>query len=692
MSEGFTLATPQGKLAVIFDDETLKLLCGRSYSRKNGALVRHFLTSWLALLYDSPLDAASLKPVRLIRRFIKRIVGDGLLTTIKRFSDLADQLMNSQGLYGSIDFTNQWVEGFKDTPIFKEYLAFYRTGDPVLFRYILSFSLFGKKLKYENPEWEEVALRNWLGVEERLSTLDFDDNVLCALRHIVAYLIGATDFTNLYPKFGPGKVAERGILDEIDKANNLKSHPYLVSLCNRLLDEHLQRFPYEAFLKGDTGYERVVSRLKFVPKDITKSRSICMERNSVMFFQQALFEAYAIAFASGPMARFVDLRSQQHNRDAALYGSYSGDVDTLDLSAASDSVSFELVKKIFPSKHLFYLALSRSAFVQLPDGSVRRVRKFAPMGSALCFPIQCIIFTAFGIYAAMSHSGWLDMHQTKLRGVVTNQTLERVGSFVESHFARGYGYIHHNAKIYQPLTVFGDDICIDSSLSTTLIKMLTSCGFEVNEGKSFMASSAVRESCGGYYFRGFDVTPLRYTLRGEESRSDAQFVASSIALSNRAGDWGYFNVKRYLMQHILFERGVKRPFLFSSDRNRSYSFYSRDPVNDHLRVLDWTEAMLSLVPKRMTSLKEMPNPKELDIKRQSKGCSAYDSHRREVRCYTFMYKDKRKPEPNESEAHDGYLYMRWWAKQRWNVVQPVMTGSFHRVTAGCRLRQAWTPV
>jgi len=665
-ADGFHLKTSDGVFVVSFSDEELKTLCGESATSQNVRLVRHFLTCWLALLYDSPLSPNGYKPALLGRRLLKVVFRDGLLATIRFYSALADEFMLSQGLYGSADFTNQWVKGFRATPIFREYHQFFKCGDPVLARYILSFCLFGKKLKFENAAWHSIAFRNWQDVEEKLSRLVLQDDDTNALRRIVSYLVGATSFVNVFPKFGPGKVAERSIKDDVVKSNSLRYHPYLVALCNRIYTDGLQRFPAEDFLSRKEGYYRLVSRLKFVPKDITKSRSICMEPNSVMFFQQALFEAYRVAFATGPMSQFVDLSDQRLNQEAAHYGSFSGDVDTIDLSSASDSVSFELIKKIFPKEHLFYLALSRSPFAETPDGRLVKLKKFAPMGSALCFPIECIVFTAISIYAAMCHSGWLDTHRARfLGGGILSYKL--VEAFFRNKFLSTYGYIHPGCGKYQPLRVYGDDICVDSSLSTALISILTRCGFSVNEEKSFMSSQAFRESCGVYYLRGFDVTPIRYALKGKENGSDARFVASSIALSNRAGDFGLFNLKRFVTQAVLFENGRKLPFLFSRDRERTYAFYSEKPVNDHLRFA---------------------GPKDV----QPKGCHSVDYQHAEVECLSFAYKQSRKPEPFEALAYDNYLYMRWWATKRWSAIQPTFSGSLHRVTAGSRLRRVWTPL
>lgn len=653
------IRTSDGPLVASFSDQTLDSLCGDASNDKNRHLVGHFLCCWLALLSDSPLAAEGLKPRHLYVRFIARVISDGLLETLKRYSGLADALMLSQHETGSADLTNQWVDGFCDTPVFREYHSFYKTRSPQLMQFLLSFCLFGKKLKLDTPAWHAIAFRDWLGVEERLSSLDLSGVDLLVVKTIVRNLVDAVDFRDLYPKFGPGRVAERGLVDAIDKAVNLRYHPYLDLVVRR--DDAATTLA--KFFSNREAYYPLTSLLRLVYKDITKSRSICMEPSSVMFLQQALLDKYRVAMAVGSISRFVDLSDQTRNQRAAQYGSFSGDVDTIDLSSASDSVSWDLVKKIFPKEHLFYLALTRTADVKTPDGRVVHVRKFAPMGSALCFPVQCIVFTALAIYTAMLHDGWLDKHRDTLLGGGSSLVF---GRFLD-HFNRYEGFIRPTSGKIQPLRVYGDDICLDSRLTTQFIRVLTLCGFLVNEKKSFMASSAVRESCGEYYFRGYAVTPLRYSLRGQESRRDPEFAAASIALSNRAGDMGFFALKKFMTHVLLFSsRGVKLPYMFSDDRDRSYAFYSIRPKNDHLVSVGRGNE-------------------------QPKGSHCVDWQRREYQCLSFIWKDIRTPKSTETEAYDRYLWMRWWASRPWEEKQTITMAASHRVTAGCRLRLVWTP-
>jgi len=651
--------------------EELQLLCN-DFGGNGRELVSHFFPAWVSLLYDSPLNVHGLKPTRLYTQLKKSVLRDGLMATLKFYGSLADLLMSSQNEVGSIDFTNQWVDEFRMTPVFREFHKFHQTGDPRLATYLLSFCLFGKKLKLELETWHSVAFRDWEGVESKLSTLTFDDADMKVLKTIVTVLLEGFSVANVYPKFGPGKVADREIRDSIEKAHHLSLDPQLVTILASIDDATEGRFAqafYGPRSPSTKGIRRKPARLKFVPKDIFKSRSICMEPNSVMFVQQALLEAFVSVFEAGLMSRFVNLRDQSLNREGAMYGSYTGDIDTIDLSSASDSVSWALIKRIFPKEVLFYLALSRSRDAVMTDGSVRRLWKFAPMGSALCFPIQCVVFTAVCIYSAMRQSDWLATQQAGVPGH-NYVTQKGVRHFIETAFYESYGFTHPDIGKFQPVHVYGDDICVDASLTRELITILSRLGFTVNEKKSFMNCSSFRESCGGYYLRGFDVTPLRYAMSERTSWKDARYVASGIALCNRAGDYGYFNLRRYLLHSVLWVEGRKRPLLFSTDRDLPFAIFSELPVNDHLEraVFKSVEAC------------------------RNAGSNALDYQRSEARCVTFMYEQARSPTLLEEDNYEHYLYMRWWARQRFESDVPELTGTSKRVTVGSRLRLVWFPV
>ena len=83
-----------------------------------------------------------------------------------------------------------------------------------------------------------------------------------------------------------------------------------------------------------------------------------------------------------------------------------------------------------------------------------RLKKFAPMGSALCFPIECIIF------------GSIVRLANREKGVNTE------------------------------FRVYGDDLVVDDRIFLKVIELLEVFGFRVNVDKTFFPYHPFKESCG----------------------------------------------------------------------------------------------------------------------------------------------------------------------------------------------------
>jgi hypothetical protein len=60
--------------------------------------------------------------------------------------------------------------------------------------------------------------------------------------------------------------------------------------------------------------------------------------------------------------------------------------------------------------------------------------------------------------------------------------------------------------------VYGDDIIVPTEHAPEVIELLEFCGFKCNPKKTFV-SGPFRESCGGHYFQGVDVTPPYFRKR-----------------------------------------------------------------------------------------------------------------------------------------------------------------------------------
>jgi hypothetical protein len=483
----------------------------------------------------------------------------------------------------------------KDTPIFKEYLTWYRTRDTSLLKYILSFLRFGKKLSYIDDELDATAFHGWQSVEERLRTLEFADDDICSLRNIISELLPRLDTTLLIPRFGTGKVAERDIKDVYDKLAKLKIHPKIAYAFLRKSSFRLDEGSSEVLnllnLEDRTSLD--IGRLKFVPKDITKSRSICMEPNIFMYFQQEVLRWMVDAMERGRIRKFVNLRDQTVNQDGARHGSLYHSVDTIDLSSASDSVHWQLVRRVFPRDWVFYQLATRTNKVQVSSGDVISVNKFAPMGSAVCFPTQCILFTAASLYAS-----WM-VHTGRTSGNVSRAEAKRLIRDADVRLlpSSPFGRRHEGPLVY------GDDIICDSRVTDSLITLLSRLGFEVNVGKSFTKSQSFRESCGVYCYEGSDVTPvlfrIPYLRRG---KWDAKVYASVIGSINQWRSNGYHTIATFWLS-ILKDYGFTTPlpFVTTTDAFGLFTVNKHRPKPKALRWnADWQvneERVLGIGPR-----------------------------------------------------------------------------------------------
>lgn len=209
------------------------------------------------------------------------------------------------------------------------------------------------------------------------------------------------------------------------------------------------------------------SRLSFVPKTSDISRSICTEPVLNMFFQKGIG-----SFLEGVLKRrySIDLSTQPDiNRKLAKQGSIDGSFATIDLSSASDCISLDLVRNLFPNYFVNWLMRCRSSRTILPDGTEVELHMVSSMGNGFTFPLQTLIFAVLvdACYAVMG----LPIREP-------DGTL-RFG-------------------------VFGDDIIVEKSAYDFVCQMLNCFGFTVNDDKSFN-SGCFRESCGHDYYAGTDV-------------------------------------------------------------------------------------------------------------------------------------------------------------------------------------------
>lgn len=543
----------------------------RQLVHENKNLVQLLGIAWISLLSDSPFDGQ--KPAATYNKFHKEFERDAL-GLVRRMAGLAQQLVRSF----TIDETANTIDivflpEMRRTPIFREYLHFFRTRDPIVLRFIYSFLVYGSKLKLVDPELESDALREWLLVEERLKDLTFDDTIVAPLREILETLFDCWSEADFLPVHGSGAVAERGVRS-IQEKNVSFGLPAKVARTYSRADDNL--LPSEWAVRG---LSECVSRLKFVPKSYKSMRSICMEPVALQWAQQGV-RLWMEDVISEALEGFVNLRDQNLNKSAAEFGSMTQLVDTIDLSSASDCVAWDLVKRVFPTRVLKHLLATRSPYAELPSREAFKLSKFSPMGSSLCFPTQTVLYSAIVILATANvHSDSLEHRDDIIDRLWTDG--------LESLFSRN---LSTAARKFQPFRCFGDDIICDKRVTSSTIDLLQQLGFKVNVEKSFVGQSAFRESCGGHYFVGFNVTPIYFRIPSFRRTMSIECLESAIDAANYAYEYGYLKLRSVLVNFCLHypiagnrSKAAKNAVLFSNDPNDSMAIFCARPRNSHLR-------------------------------------------------------------------------------------------------------------
>lgn len=294
------------------------------------------------------------------------------------------------------------------------------------------------------------------------------ERVLHAAQRKIADVLGpAPSIYEIPVRFGPGASTQVQKRDAC-LAWKLRRVPTCSANAADGVEELLASlYPY-APLGKEIDVEIHDAVLSFVPKNAKTDRAICTEPSLNGLFQLGLGDLMAQLLRKVG----VDTRDQSKNQRAALYGSISGELATLDLSSASDSVSLGLCFHLLPDDWMDLLLRFRSD-AMVYKGKRHVLEKISSMGNGFTFPLECLIFWAI---------------------------------------AQSCTDLNHNPRQSKAI-VYGDDIIVPTASVSDLRHCLTELGFVLNDSKSFW-DGAFRESCGCDYLRGIDVRPI--FVKGDE--------------------------------------------------------------------------------------------------------------------------------------------------------------------------------
>lgn len=360
-----------------------------------------------------------------------------------------------------------------------------------------------------SAEQNKQVLDKFIATDQSLPPLEVD-SVVSIARDIIGEIFHGFDPMDIKPQHGPGAVAT-GEKDERKWAFSRKYdrihrvypyYEYFVPSRQSLL-HHIPR--YRELDKQEYG----IARVCLVPKDSRGPRLISMEPLEYQFIQQGLGRAIMNWLESSPITRgWVNFTSQEVNQELALkITSDNLPLVTVDLSEASDRVSLELVTYLFGKcpKLIKSLLATRTEGTLLPDeeSTFVRFKKFAPMGSMLCFPVQAVVYFAL------------------------IRALER--------------YWHLPTCSY----VFGDDIIVHQQTYPHLVRQFSKLGMQVNEGKCF-TQGPFRESCGMDAFKGVPVTYTKLRRILPCDKRDLKGLLASSKLQHHLYLRGYWRTSRYV--------------------------------------------------------------------------------------------------------------------------------------------------
>lgn len=415
-----------------------------------------------------------------------------------------------------------------------------------------------------NPARRRLAFTQYVECEKEVKAYDATrtDREMRSYREMSMLLFGKVlkktsrkvGRSDIIPKHGPGTTADglRG-----------NSKFYQTEWTQRLETV----YPMVDYLIPNHGYYRDCRRFNLlepfaerpikvtsVNKTMKKPRIIGEEPTCMMYAQQALSEAlvYEIRHDDimGSIIGFKHLDGQLPNRLLAQVGSQHGNFATLDLSDASDRVSNQLVLAMTDGWPFVMegLQAARSRKAAVEGHGVIRLAKYASMGSALTFPIEAMVFTTV-VFLGI---------QEGLRRRLSAKDVKSLCGKVR---------------------IYGDDIIIPVEYVKFVIKALETFGFRVNFGKSHW-NGKFRESCGGDYYDGHDVSVVRVKRSLPSSRKDVPEVIATVSLRNRFYSAGMWQTARYL--DGLLVRFIPFPNVLSSSPVLGrWSFLGFETQKDH---------------------------------------------------------------------------------------------------------------
>jgi hypothetical protein len=420
----------------------------------------------------------------------------------------------------------------------------------------------GSASRVVSPRRERRAMSDYVQCERDIKTADslLDPDYIQDFKRVSSMLFSELFskvdrdiyWERLRGKHGPGAVADR-----LSSNGKWNSRRWTVRL-NRVL-------PAQSFLLSNLKFKddieldiiepgsEIPVRVISVPKTLKTPRIIAVEPTEMQFAQQSLFRCIRDALLEDSyLSRMIGIDDQEPNRVLAREGSLSGELATLDLSEASDRVSNQHVRYMMEDWPLLLEAVqaSRSRKADVPGFGVQRLAKFASMGSALCFPVEAMVFLTI-IFL----------------GIEREQSAPLSPADV--------------LRLREQVRVFGDDLIVPRDNVLSVVNELHTFGYVVNVSKSYW-TGRFRESCGREFYDGHDVSIVKVRQVLPTRRQDASGVIAAVAFRNQAYWSGLWKTAAWMDEYLedllkVFPNVAPTSPLLGRESALGYQFQRLDP-------------------------------------------------------------------------------------------------------------------
>ncbi|DAD50188.1 TPA_asm: RNA-directed RNA polymerase [ssRNA phage Esthiorhiza.4_13] len=375
------------------------------------------------------------------------------------------------------------------------------------------------------PVRDHAAIKSFISIEQsfEMFTLSGEDSQSFTTVSSMLWprVVDTICINDVDPKHGPGATADRknGNKKFIWSVWHERLEPFFPILGSGLPlsayeSEELQRV---TFCPPD---DELPVKVTPVPKTLKGPRIIAIEPCCMQYAQQGIARVLMDTLErSVGFSGHINFADQSINQALAMSSSIDGKWATIDLSDASDRVPRNLALQMFDSNPDLRDAIDacRSTRAKTPLGVIP-LRKFASMGSALCFPVESMYFYTICVVA--------------LLGIRNLPVTYRSVRYVQDD-----------------IFVYGDDIIVPSNEAAAVLDYLQKYHCKVNKSKTFYTGK-FRESCGLDAFNGYQVTPVYIRSLRPKNRQQVSELISTVATANLLYQKGLWKTANLLFSYV----------------------------------------------------------------------------------------------------------------------------------------------